>query len=198
MKKVFTITDKEIIKNILDEAEFGTLALCYENRPYAIPMNFVEVKDEIYFHGAKKGKKLDFIEHNDYASFCVVESFSILQSYFSTNDGSACPATHFFKSIIIDGKIKMVQEYDEKVEALESLMQKLQREGNYIPLQNSMYKKMINATTLFKLVPDETTCKLKFGQDFNQERFERVCKYLKQRGTPKDLATIKLMSLYKS
>jgi len=193
LKKAFTITDKHIMQEILDEAEYGTLALCADNIPYSVPINFVEVDGEIYFHGAKKGKKLDIIKENSFASFSVVESFSILPSYFSTEDGSACPATHMFKSVIISGKIIFVEEYKEKVAALESLMQKLQKEGKYIPLHEKMYEKAISATTLYKLIPDETSGKLKFGQNFNEERYKRVTSHLRQRGTAKDLATLSLI-----
>ncbi len=198
MKKAFTITDKEIIQNILNEAEFGTLALCRDNKPYSLPLNFVELKSDIYFHGAQKGKKLDLIRENSFASFSVVESYSVLPSYFSTTDNSACPATHMFKSVIIDGEIQLVEEYDEKAEALNELMKKLQSEGKYIPLHDKMYEKIINATALFKLVPTSTTCKFKFGQNFNQERYERISTHLKQRGTKKDIETLKLINEFRS
>lgn len=197
MKKSVTITDKKIIQNILDEAEFGTLALCSNNRPYSLPINFVEVKGEIYFHGAKKGKKLDLIKENALASFCVVESYSLLPSYYSTQDGSACPATQLFKSVIIDGKIQFVEQYSEKVNALESLMQKLQKEGKYIPLNDKMYEKAINATALFKLIPQNISAKFKLGQNFNQERYDRVSEHLSKRGTSKDIATLELINSIK-
>jgi len=197
MKKSVTITDQELIQNILDDAEYGTLALCANNKPYSVPINFVEVEGEIYFHGAKKGKKMSLIEDNAQASFSVVESFSLLPSYFSTDKGNACPATHLYKSVIIDGTIKFVDDYDEKAQALEALMQKLQKEGKYIPLNHEMYKKAINATALYKLVPEEISGKCKFGQNFNQERYERVTAHLTERGTPKDLATLKLINEYK-
>jgi len=197
MKKTVSITDQELIQNILDEAEYGTLALCSDNKPYSVPINFVEVEGEIYFHGAKKGKKISLIKDNTFASFSVVESFSLLPSYFSNDKGNACPATHLYKSVIIDGSMKFVEDYDEKAKALEALMQKLQKEGKYIPLNHEMYKKAINATALYKLTPEQTTGKCKFGQGFNQERYERVSEHLKQRGTPKDLATLKLINEYR-
>ena len=197
MKKSVTITDQELIQNILDDAEYGTLALCANNKPYSVPINFVEVDWEIYFHGAKKGKKVSLIRENAQASFSVVESFSLLPSYFSTDKGNACPATHLYKSVIIDGIMKFVEDYDEKALALESLMKKLQKEGKYIPLNHEMYKKSINAVALYKLVPEEISGKCKFGQSFNKERYERVTAHLSQRRTPKDLATLKLINEYK-
>ena len=197
MKKTVTITDNNIIKEILEGAEFGTLALCVDNKPYSLPLNFVELNGEIFFHGAKKGKKIDIIKANSNASFSVVESLSLLPSYFSTDKGNACPATHLFKSVVMDGVIEMVEKYDEKASALQALMEKLQKEGLYIPLNDKMYEKAINATALFKLKPIQTTCKCKAGQNFNQERYERVAKHLSSRGTAKDIATLKLINEYR-
>ncbi len=118
MKRIFEITDKNMISEILHNAKYGTLALCIDNKPYSLPINFVEIDEVIYFHGSKKGKKIDIIKNNCNASFCVVESLSLLPSYFSTHKGDACPATHLFKSVIIDGEIKFIEKYEEKVNAL--------------------------------------------------------------------------------
>ena len=197
MKKIVEIIDPEIISDMLADIEFGTLALCCDNKPYSVPLNFVEIKGEVFFHGAKKGKKIDILKENSYASFSVVESYSLLPSYFSTDDGKACPATHMFKSIIIDGKIEFVENYDEKSNALEGLMQKLQKEGKYIPLNNEMYKKAINAVCVYKLIPSQTKAKFNLGQNFNEERYQRVSKHLKQRGSIKDFETLKLIEEYR-
>lgn len=186
-----------MISDILDNASFGILALSSDNKPYSVPINFVEVNGEIFFHGAKKGKKIDIIKENSNASFSVVEDYSLLPSYFSSDKGDACPATHLFKSVIIDGNIEFIDEYEQKAEALEALMQKLQKEGKYIPLNNEMYKKAINATCIYKLIPKETKAKFKLGQQFNEERFQRVSKHLKERGTKKDLETLKLLEEFK-
>ncbi len=193
MKQIFEITDKTIIKEMLHNAQYGTLAICSDNRPYSLPINFVELDDALYFHGSQKGRKIDILKQNQWASFSVVEPYSLIQSYFSSTDGLACPATHFFKSVIIDGQINFVEEYDEKVAALSALMKKLQDEGGYKPLDEDIYKKIINATTIYKLIPDVIRAKFKFGQHLSQERFEMIVKHLEERGNQKDLATVRLM-----
>lgn len=193
MKSTFEIRDESIIAQVLSEAEYGTLAISKDDRPYSLPINFTQLNDAIYFHGSKAGRKIDILKENAFASFSVVESFSMIQSYFSSSDNLACPATHFFKSIIIDGNIKFVEDYDEKVEALSSLMEKLQPEGRYKPLHEDIYNKAINATTIYKLIPKETKAKFKFGQHLEPKRFDMIIKHLEQRGLDRDLATIKLM-----
>ena len=198
MKKTFEITDDKQISEILDNAEFGTLALCVENKPYSLPINFVELNGEIFFHGAKKGKKIDIMKTNPNVSFSVVEDYSLLPSYFSNDKGNACPATHLFKSVIIDGKIEFVEKYEEKVDALQGLMEKLQSEGGFTHMSDKgMYEKAINATELFKLVPSEKKAKFKLGQNFTTDRYERVKEHLLKRGTKKDLATLQLIEEFK-
>jgi len=197
MRKVYEIKDENLIIDILEDVEFGTLAICSDNKPYSLPLNFVQVEKEIFFHGAKKGKKIDIMKKNSNASFSVVESFSLLPSYFSTDTGSASPATHMFKSVIIDGIIEFVEDYEQKVKALGYLMKKYQKEGGYKPLNDAIYKKIINATCIYKLVSKETSAKFHLGQDYNEERFNRVIKHLKQRGTEKDLKTLELINQYR-
>lgn len=198
MKKTFEIKDQEIIHNILDNASFGTLALCMDNKPYSLPINFVRIDNEIFFHGAKKGKKIDMIKSNTQASFSAVEEYSLLPSYFSNDKGDACPATHLFKSVIIDGSIEFIDNYEQKANALEALMQKLQKEGKYIPLNHEIYKKAINATCLFKLVPIQIRGKCKMGQQFNSQRLARVREHLNQRGRKEDIKTLELIDSFQS
>ncbi len=193
MKTIFEIKDKNIINAMLGSAEYGTLAVCDDNKPYSLPINFVQIDNAIYFHGSKSGRKIDILKNNSFASFSVVEAHSMIQSYFSSEEELACPATQFFKSVIIDGEIDFVEEYGEKVKALSALMEKLQPEGRYKPLDEHVYQKSINATTIYKLIPMQTRAKFKFGQHLDKKRFDMIIGHLKKRGTETDLATIKMM-----
>jgi len=193
MKEQFEIKDKNIIQDIINNCEYGTLALCKDNIPYSVPMNFTYHNNNFYFHGSKKGKKMDLIKNNQNASFSLVENISFIPSYFSSNEGLSCPATHFFKSLSISGSIELVEDYKEKVDALESLMHKLQPEGKYKNMNEDIYQKMINATCIFKLTPNNIRGKFKLGQQLSDERFNMILNHLEQRGKEQDLNTLKLM-----
>lgn len=193
MKSQFKIKDKSVIDDILSKAEYGTLALSMENQPYSVPINYVYYNGICYFHGSKKGKKMEFIKDNPIASFSVVEPFSIIQSYFRSDESLACPASHFFKSVSIDGEIKLVEDYNQKVFALQSLMEKYQPEGNYIHLSDVIYKKKVDATQIFQLTSNKISGKVKMGQHLPAEGFNRIVKYLEQRGSDIDKLTIKSM-----
>ena len=196
MKPQFEIKDNNLITAILKKVEYGSLALCKENRPYCVPINYVYQDGAFYFHGAKKGKKMEFIEANAFASLSVVEPFSLIPSYFSSSENLACPATHFFRSVTIDGEIEIVSDYNEKVTALQALMEKLQPEGKYKHLSDEAYTKMIDATAVFKLIPHEIRGKIKLGQHLPKERFEMIVEHLQERNNAIDSATIKEMKIF--
>lgn len=189
----FAITDQAKLEEILQSVSYGTLALSKENIPYSIPLNFVHEGKKIYFHGAKKGRKKEYMLCNSIASFSVVEPFSMIQSYFSSNEGLACPATHFFRSIICEGEVRIVEEYDTKVKALQLLMKKLQPEGKYKDLSDEVYEKMINATEVFCFEIREMSAKVKLGQHLDKERYEMILKHLEDRGSKTDKITIQKM-----
>ena len=193
MKQIFEINNKETINALLDSVEYGTLAVSYNNEPYAVPVNFVRIDEAIYFHGALSNKKMKILSSNPKVSFSVVQNYSLIASFFSSTEGLACPATQFFKSVSIDGVAKMVESREMKAMVFEALMAKLQPEGGYKPFSNEAYDKAIQATAVVKIVPHTTRCKFKFGQHLTQERFERILSYLKERDTKIDQETLKMM-----
>ena len=52
-----------------------------------MPINFARIDDLIYFHGSKKGRKIDILSHNSFASFSAVKAYSLIDSDFSSRDG---------------------------------------------------------------------------------------------------------------
>jgi len=193
MKQIFEIKDTKIIYDTLSNAEYGTLAVSDGDTPYSIPVNFVHKGDIIYFHGSLSGRKMKSLKANPKVSFSIVENFSIIASYFSSDEGLACPATQFFKSIIIDGKVTIVQDKHEKIKALTLLMQKLQPEGGYKAFDDSLYEKMLNATAVLRIDIKYIRAKFKFGQHLDEKRFNMIISHLENRGTKKDRETIDMM-----
>jgi len=193
MKQIFEIKDKTTIYTLLDSVEYGTLALSVDDVPYAVPVNFVRIEEDIYFHGALSNKKMKILASNPKVSFSVVQSHSLIASFFSSPDGLACPATQFFKSVSIDGTAQVLHDRDEKVEVFEALMKKLQPQGGYKPFSDEAYDAAIKATAVVKIVPHTTRCKFKFGQHLSDERFEMILSHLEERNTEVDRQTVEMM-----
>jgi len=154
----FNIDTPETIEEFLNTCEYGTLSLIdSEAKPYAVPLNFASWEEGIVFHGASEGKKVTLIAHNPQASFSVVKPYALIPSYFS-HTRSACPATQFFGSVLMHGTITLLENREQKADALNAIMQKLQPEGAYEPLSpnNPIYTKMLESTAVFYLKVDTT------------------------------------------
>jgi hypothetical protein len=123
----------------------------------------------------------------------VVQSYSLIASFFSSDEGLACPASQFFKSVSIDGVTEVVQSREVKAMVFEALMAKLQPEGGYKPFSDTAYDTALKATSVIKIVPSTIRCKYKFGQHLTQERFDRILEYLEKRDTKIDKETIAMM-----
>ncbi len=182
----------------METTAYGVLALCHDNMPYSLPLTFVKKGDNIYFHGAMKGKKIDILHVNRYASFSIVKTYSLIPSYFSSDDGLACPATQFFTSIIMDGKIVFVEDYEEKIQALSALMDKLQPEGNYLPLDEAQYQNVLHRTVVYKLEIETLNAKSKFGQHLSKKRFDMIIQHLRTRSDHIDIETVARMQEYRN
>jgi nitroimidazol reductase NimA-like FMN-containing flavoprotein (pyridoxamine 5'-phosphate oxidase superfamily) len=99
---------------ILRAGEYGVLStVSAQGRPYGVPVNFCVLDDDIYFHCALEGAKLDNIEHSPEVSFCVVGATEVLPSQFGTK----------YESCVIEGRASEVFD-DKKQRALEGLVDK--------------------------------------------------------------------------
>ncbi|MGH4117914.1 pyridoxamine 5'-phosphate oxidase family protein [Clostridium sp.] len=84
----------ELLKN----CEYGILSTCGEgNTPYGIPLSYVVIDKNIYFHCASVGTKLDNIRMNDNVSFTVVGKTEVLQDKFSMKYESVVAFGHAIK-----------------------------------------------------------------------------------------------------
>ena len=193
----FNINDKNSINEILQTCEYGTLSLISEGKPYVVALNFVFFENSIFFHGAKEGKKIEAINSNPNAAFLVVKPYSFIPSYFS-DTMAACPATQFFASVLIEGKLKFIEDGDKKADVLNALMKKFQKEDSFeeIAYDKAMYTKMLDKTAIIELKIETQSCKIKVGQNLNEERKNKVMEKLKNRNLQIDEETIKQMKLY--
>lgn len=108
------LTHEECVA-ILEKMTFGTLALSGDGGyPYALPISYVYSDDKVYFHSAMKGHKIDALMQNDKVSFCVVEQDFIVPEEYTT----------YFRSVIIFGKARIMEDENEKRTALQKLGRK--------------------------------------------------------------------------
>ena len=100
---------------MLQSCTSGVLAVQGDDDyPYAVPLSFAYEDGKLFFHSAKAGHKIDAIERNEKASFCVIAADDVVQSTFTTH----------FRSAVVFGKARVLTEDGEKRHALECLVKK--------------------------------------------------------------------------
>lgn len=112
MRRKKQLLTKEETIEIFKKGTSGVLALLGDdNYPYTVPLSYVYHNGKLYFHGAKAGHKIDAIEKCNKASFCVIEEDNIVEAEYTT----------YFRSAVAFGKIKIMDDEDEKRKAIEVL-----------------------------------------------------------------------------
>jgi uncharacterized protein len=198
-RKEFLVTDPRELWPVLDCIEWGTLALITpQGTPLQVPLNFVRLEDHLYFHGSPAGEKVATVRQNGAASFLVVDAHAMLPSHFFGPE-DACPATQFFKSVLVKGRARLVEDSSEKARALQALMTKLQPEGGYDPItrENSRYQAALRGVAVIALSMDSVTGKFKLGQNLKPEVAARTMEKLEQRQDPEDSRTASAMRQYR-
>ena len=105
------LSSEECVEILINEPR-GVLGLLGDDDyPYTVPMSHVYVDGKIYFHGAKKGHKLDAVKKYDKVSYCVVDNGI-------KNKGEWW---YTFKSVIVFGKIKTLTDRKGKIDKLTHL-----------------------------------------------------------------------------
>lgn len=186
-RKEFAVDSEAQINEFLASMSFGFLSRAGETWPVLTPLNFVLFEGDVCFHGSRIGEKMTGLENNPDAVFCAAREVSIIPSYFSGAE-IACPATAFFKSVLIRGRLEEVRDPEIKTRILSALMEKLQPEGGYAPfdLSNPEYLKNVKGVSVLRLRTVERTGKFKFGQNQPRSKWQLILDRLLGRGAPGD------------
>ena len=88
------------------------------SEPYVLPFNFGYKDNTIYLHSAQTGKKINILENNN--RVCV--AFSTDHVLRWVNEDVACSWGMKYRSVLAYGRVEFIEDYDEKVEALNVVM----------------------------------------------------------------------------
>ena len=135
------------IESIISQAVVCHLGLCYENKPYIIPLNFGYKNNILYFHSANEGKKLDIIKLNNQVCFEMDVDHELLSA------DSACKWGFKYRSVIGFGIASIITDLFQKQEALQIIM------NQYSNQNHSFSDKNLNNTTVIKVEITEMTGK---------------------------------------
>jgi hypothetical protein len=123
------IEDKGEMEEILRRAPVGRLGLVDEAEAYIVPLNFAYGDGCIYFHAGIEGRKLDIIGKNPRACFEVDEVSEII-----INREMGCMSTAHYESVIAWGNARLLDSAEEKMSAIDLIMQKYAKDEGYEPI----------------------------------------------------------------
>lgn len=86
--------------------------------PYVIPMNFGYVNDVVYLHSGPEGSAVRSVSMNP--NICI--TFCTETDITHQNEEVACSYRVRGSSVICRGKVEFIEDFDQKVEALNILM----------------------------------------------------------------------------
>lgn len=119
-RREFEVTDRDVIRGILDRSKVLRLGLIDGALPYVVPMNYgyrlEDGKLTLYLHSAVKGYKLDVIAKNPVCCFEMDCDVSPFQGKI------ACQYGITYYSLIGRGQVQLVEDPREKEQAMALLM----------------------------------------------------------------------------
>lgn len=101
---------------ILNTSKICRIALFDSPYPYIVPMNYGYADNQLYFHCAKEGKKIELIKSNNKVCFEIEQSHEIIA------DDVSCKWSTKYQSIIGFGTIELLTDLEEKRKGLDTIM----------------------------------------------------------------------------
>ncbi|MFX1538900.1 MAG: pyridoxamine 5'-phosphate oxidase family protein [Promethearchaeota archaeon] len=111
------ITDETEMKQILQKAQYVTLAMSNNNQPYLVTLShgYDPENNILYFHCSPNGKKIDYLTSNN-----VVWGQALIDLGYAQG---ACD--HLYLTTQFKGKVSFIHDLEEKRQALINMIQKL-------------------------------------------------------------------------
>lgn len=153
MRRSDRARDRDFSLALIDRCTHGVMALSTgEEVPYCLPLSLVRVGDDLYFHCAHQGRKIDLLRR--FPQVCVT---------FVGEDRPAFEApaeyTTYFQSAIVTGTAGEVTDPGEKIEALRALCQKVTPE--HMDGFDAAIEKSLAVTAVWKVHMEEISGKAK-------------------------------------
>lgn len=142
---------KEEIDDVLKNEQVGRIATHNENGyPYIVPVHYIICDEKIYIHGLIKGQKISNLIANNKVGFEVDHMGEIIP-----DDENPCDTNTAFKSVIILGTAKMIEDKAIKEKILHAIVEKYTPQLSHL----SFPEKMMKATGVIEIKPIEITGK---------------------------------------
>lgn len=141
------IKDIREIEKIINKAIVCRIALCDNDKPYIVPVNFGYRDGCLYIHSAKEGKKIDILKKNNNISFEIDTDVEFVRAE------EPCDCTMKYLSVIGSGKAYIVKDLEEKRKALNILVE------HYLGSSHEFSYDQLDMVTIIKVEIESMTGK---------------------------------------
>lgn len=190
-RKQSEVIDSKEIERILGQALIGRMATTgIDGYPYVTPVNYVYFKENIYFHCAPVGEKMDNLAADPRVCFEV----DIPLSYFDIAydpERPICNLHQFYHCVIIRGTASVVKDPSLKIDALNALIQKHEPNVRFDPVTPDM--PLAIACHVIQIKPISISAKSDLAQKHPHETQKKMAQYFHKRNHGHDRETAKAM-----
>jgi nitroimidazol reductase NimA-like FMN-containing flavoprotein (pyridoxamine 5'-phosphate oxidase superfamily) len=116
-RKEKEIKDKSVMEEILRQNLVGRLGTAVNGFPYVVPMNYAYIKDKIFLHTHRDGKKIKDIQQNPKVCF-EVDSGQMIEGELP------CDYSWEYYSVIVQGEATLIEDKNEKLKTLQIISDK--------------------------------------------------------------------------
>ena len=149
LRKKQQLPEEECVRILKEELRGVLSVLGDDDYPYGMPINhyYCDEDGKLYFHGGRRGHKIDAMKKHPKASFCVYDQGFRKEGEWALN----------IRSVIVFGRIEFIEDRETTYRISEALSHKFTDDDDYIQheLKNSG-----PGTLLFALVPEHMTGKI--------------------------------------
>ena len=147
MRKKQALSEEECIEILKKEPRGVLSVLGDDGYPYGMPINqyYCDEDGKLYFHGGKKGHKIDALCRSGKASFCVYDAGTPVDWYLQ------------FRSVIVFGTVEFVDDQEKMIDLTRRLCYKFTQDEDYI---EDEIRNHAAGTLMFCLTPEHISGKV--------------------------------------
>ncbi|MFV0554112.1 MAG: pyridoxamine 5'-phosphate oxidase family protein [Mangrovibacterium sp.] len=116
--RTIPIKNTHELHEVLSACRTCFVALIDGDRPYVVPMNFGFDGEYIILHSGKEGRKWNAMQANP--KVCI--SWMLGDDIVQQNQEVACSYRVKSKTLMLEGKLEIVEDYEEKLACLAAFM----------------------------------------------------------------------------
>jgi len=140
---------------LIQAAEHGVLATVNAaGQPCTTALNHVYLDGALYFHCGPEGEKLTNIVGNPQVSYFIIGVADVVYEQFTTA----------FSSVVVHGRMQIVEDPDEKLWALTALVDRFSNEVIPKQVKHDFIADGVKCVIILKLVPEHITGKARLSR----------------------------------